>query len=275
MSKLSLQPHHIVNLYVWVDDIVSVIPKPHGGHPLILRDSEVITILIWNALILRQKTIKDLHRSVVHCYHAEFPKLPGYEGFLKQCHRVTPLMLVLLQQLLITKAPIRLMDSTMLPVCRNHRAKRYQVAKEITGWGKNWQGYHYGFKLHVSVDPEGRLCGVALTPANVYDAHAMPLILNEYAKLAVGDGTYNGGIMRRKIFEMYGTIVVAPPHPTQKKWLMAPWQEALLNARAKIECVFDELKEHLNIVSSFPRSVKGYLMHYIRILLAYQVATLS
>lgn len=275
MPNLSLQPHHIVNLYVWVDDLIPETPKPNGGHPLTLRDSEVITILIWNALILRQKTIKDLHRSLAHCYSSEFPLMLGYEGFLKQCHRVTPLMLFLLQQLLQTTAPVRLMDSTMVPVCRNHRVANYRVAKEVTGWGKNWQGFHYGFKLHISVNPKGQLCGLALTPADRYDGHSMPLILNEHTKVAVGDGTYNGSIMRRKVFEMYGTIVVAPPHPSQKKWLMTPWQEALLDMRAKVECVFDDLKEHLNLVTSFPRSVKGYLMHYVRIILAYQVAALS
>lgn len=275
MPSLSLQPHHIVDLYVWVDDGLPVIPKPKGGHPLTLRDSEVITILIWNALILRQKTIKDLHRSIEHCYQSEFPLMPGYEGFLKHAHRVTPLVLLLLQHLLHQTAPVRLMDSTMIPVCRNHRADSYRVAREITGWGKNWQGFHYGFKLHVSVDPEGKLCGVALTPADVYDGHMMPKILNQYAEVAVGDGTYNGSIMRKKVFELYGTIVVAPPHPSQKKWLLAPWQEAMLNMRAKVETVFDYLKEHLNLVSSFPRSAKGYLMHYARILLAYQVACLG
>lgn len=159
--------------------------------------------------MLKQKTIKDLHRSLEHCYRSEFPTFPGYEGFLKHCHRTAPLMLTLLQQLLRTTTPVRLMDATMIPVCRNHRADSYRVAKELVGWGKNWQGFHYGFKLHISVDLEGRLCGVALTPANVYDAHAMPLILNKYTKVAVGDGTYNGGIMRAKMFKLYGTVVVA------------------------------------------------------------------
>jgi hypothetical protein len=52
---------------------------------------------------------------------------------------------------------------------------------------------------------------------------------------------------------------------------MAEWQEKLLNLRAKVECTFDALKEHLPLVSSFPRSVNGYLLHYVRILLGYQM----
>ena len=35
--------------------------------------------------------------------------------------------------------------------------------------------------------------------------------------------------------------------------------------------VFDYLKEHMELVSSFPRSVAGLVLHYVRILLAYQI----
>lgn len=39
----------------------------------------------------------------------------------------------------------------------------------------------------------------------------------------------------------------------------------------KIEATFDLLKELLPLVSSFPRSVNGCLLHYVRILLGYQM----
>jgi hypothetical protein len=45
----------------------------------------------------------------------------------------------------------------------------------------------------------------------------------------------------------------------------------LLHMRSKIESVFDYLKEHLHLVSSFPRSMAGFILQYVRILLAYQI----
>jgi hypothetical protein len=36
---LSLQPNHITDLYVFVDDLLPSIPKPKGGRPLILGDN--------------------------------------------------------------------------------------------------------------------------------------------------------------------------------------------------------------------------------------------
>jgi hypothetical protein len=273
---LSLHPQHITDLFVGIDDLV---PQPErsplGGRPAVLTNSELITLLVWNALVLHQKTIKDLHTFTTFYLRAEFPKLPQYEGFLAHCHRVTPVMFSLLQFLLCADAPIKLLDSTMLPVCKLKRADRHKVARGIAAFGKNHQGWHYGFKLHVSITPDGKLCAAVLTPANIHDAQVMPRLLNQKTKLAVGDSTYGASVMGRLIWEHYGTIIIAPPHYKQKKKVMAAWQYLLLNIRSKIEAVFDVLKEHLHLVSSFPRSPFGYLVHYVRILLGYQIMALA
>jgi hypothetical protein len=167
------------------------------------------------------------------------------------------------------------MDSTMLPVCKLHRADEHKVAKNIAQFGKNHQGWHYGFKLHASTNLSGALSGIALTPASVYDAQMEHLLLNTECRLAVGDTLYGARVMRERMWRRYGTIIIAPPHPKQKRKVATPWQIDLLNIRSKIESVFDYLKEHLHLVTSFARSVNGYLLHYVRILLAYQIMALS
>lgn len=272
---LSLQSHHITDLFVWVDDLVAKHSYPCGGRPPYLTDSELVTVLIWNAVVLRQKTLKDLHRSLCLYHQRDFPKVPKYKGFVAACHRLLPVCVTFLQQILCSQAPVRIMDSTMLPVCTNARASSHRVAKKLAAWGKNYQGWHYGFKLHASIDGVGRLCGVALTPANVYDAQMMPKILNRHTKFAVGDNHYAARVMGRKIWNAYGTVVIGPPHPTQTTKLTGPWQILLLNHRSKIESTFDYLKQHLNLVTSFARSLNGYFLHYIRILLGYQSLHLS
>lgn len=273
---LSLHPQHITDLFVGIDDLV---PKqaasPLGGRPSVLTNSELITLLVWNTLVLHQKTIKDLHTFTSFYLRNEFPRLPKYEGFLAQCHRLTPVMFCLLQYLLCTDAPIKLVDSTMLPVCKLKRADRHKVAAQIAQFGKNHQGWHFGFKLHVSLTPDGKLCAVVLTPANIHDAQVMPHLVNKQTKVAIGDSHYGAAVMGRLIWEQYGCVIVAPPHYTQKKKLMAAWQHLFLNLRSKIEAVFDVLKEHLHLVTSFPRSMFGYLTHYVRILLGYQIMALG
>lgn len=271
---LSLPSDYIVDLFVWLDDTLPA-PAPRRGRPSVLRDSELLTILIWNTLVLQQKTIQELYSSVQRYHAREFPHLPRYSAFVDHCHRLLPACLTLLQQILCTDAPLRLMDSTMLPVCKRHRANDHKTCKNIADFGKNHQGWHYGFKLHTSINPAGQLCGLVFTPASYSDTQQIPKITNERTRIVVGDTLYGASVMRAHIWKRYGTIIVAPPYPQQKTKLMAPWQFQLLRLRSKIESVFDVLKEHLHLVTSFARSVQGYLFHYVRILLAYQIMALS
>lgn len=269
-----LQKHHITDLYVLVDELLPKESNPLGGRPTILNDSELITILLWNTIIVKQKTIRDIYNFIDDYHREEFPKLPTYSAFVRHCNRAIPLLLFLLRQTLKEQEKVRFMDSTMLEVCKLVRTDSHKVAKNIAKFGKNHQGWHYGFKLHASINKDGQFCGLALTPADVYDAQMMPKILNKNTKIAVGDSHYGARVMGRRIFEEYGTIIVAPPHFTQKKKIITWWQDMLLKMRPRIESVFGYLKERLSLVSSFPRSVKGYLFHYLRILLGYQVMTI-
>lgn len=273
---LFLSKHNIIELYCFVDNQLEEFEQKKSiGRPQLMKDSEIITAMIWNTVISKHMTIKDLHNHLLIYHQDDFPKLPKYNAFLNHCHRVAPKCLQLLESILVDNASVRIMDSTMLPVCKLHRTNSHKVAKNLAKFGKNWQGWHYGFKLHASIDLTGKLSGLALTPANIYDAQMMPKILNENCNVAVGDTLYGAKVMGRIIWEKYGTVIIAPPHPKQKRKISAPWQINLLNIRSKIESVFDILKSHLNLVTSFARSLKGYFVHYIRVLLSYQIMALS
>lgn len=272
---LALNKEDITKLFVWLDDNLPKVRSVSVGRPSSLKDSELLTLLIWNTLTVRQKLLTDIHKWAKMEYGKDFPSMPTYANFVKHIHRVLPKLIFALGSLLDNTAPFRIMDSTMLPVCRLVRADKHKVAKDKAKFGKNHQGWHYGFKLHLSIDLEGKIAGLAFTPANESDSQQMKKTLNRFAKVAVGDGGYTASRMQRSVWEKYGTIVISPPHPTQKRKIMAAWQHKLLLKRPKIESVFDYLKEHLHLVSSFPRSVEGYLVHYVRILLGYQVMACS
>ena len=56
------------------------------------------------------------------------------------------------------------------------------------------------------------------------------------------------------------------------KGLASLEQREQLKGRSIIEMVFSVLKDRLGLVTSLPRSLDGYLTHYILLLLAYQLA---
>jgi hypothetical protein len=268
-----LHSHSLIPLFVLVDDSLPI--QPHTrGRKATLRDSEVVTILVFNLFTCQQQTIRQIYDWVYQYHHSDFPTLPNYQNFLKHCHRVIPQISYILDSLLASEAKLRFMDSTMLEVCRLVRRKFHRVARGYAHTGHNWQGEHYGFKLHASVDNDGKLCAYVFSSAVAHDSRAIPYLVNEHTRVAVGDSGYRSAL-HKKLNRMYGTIFVVPPHYKQQKQLMTKSQWKLLKRRPKIETVFDYLKEHLHLQSSFPRSMQGYALHYLRVLLGYQLLQLG
>jgi len=274
----TLQRNNIVDVFVWVDDAVASLPqtKPteKGGRPSVLRDSELLTMLIWDSLTEPHKTLRSIYVWIAREYRDCFPRLPRYQNFVAHSHRLLPVLAELLRTTLSTAAPLRFVDSTMLPVCRLVRADRHRVARGVAAFGRNHQGWHYGFKLHASIDHCGGLAAVWFTGANEADVLQLKHLVNTMANVVVGDAGYTAKVTRRHIWRDYRCAVISPPRPKQI-WTMATWQHTLLHLRPKIEAVFGKLKEHSFLVSSFPRSVQGYALHYIRTLLGYQMREVS
>lgn len=266
----NLQIQDITDLYVFVDDIVE--KRQNFGRPSVLSDSEIVTILVWCSHFLKMKHIKSIHQFIQKYHQGDFPKIPDYSNFIRHGQRMIPLISKILAGTFDESAEIRFADSTMIQVCKLIRADSHKVARGLANFGKNWQGWHFGFKLHGSINMEGQLCGIHFTPASFHDAQSLPYLIHGETKIIVGDGTYNATVMREKLWREHGVFVLAPPHPKQTTKIMAWWQKALLEARPRIESVWDILKEHQHLVSSFPRSVLGYLFHYLRILLTYQLS---
>lgn len=269
MQNPLISVQDITDLYVIVDDCLQ---KTYiTGRPSVLTDSEMITIILWATARLRSRTIRDIYDFIGLYHSSDFFPMPDYSSFVRHCNRLNPILLGLIQEGLETDASIQFVDSTMLPVCKLVRANSHRVARDVATFGKNHQGWHYGFKLHATVDGNGRLCGIFFTPASFHDAQALPHLIRDRVRIVVGDGGYTARVMSRRMWEEKGTYILSPPHPKQRKKLITAWQYLLMRARPKIECAFDYLKNHLCLVSSFPRSVGGYFFHYLRNILAYQL----
>src|ERR687895_2060549 len=67
-------------------------------------------------------------------------------------------------------------------------------------------------------------------------------------------------------------LTTTDPAKENRKGLASLEQREQLKGRSIIEMVFSVLKDRLGLVTSLPRSLDGYLTHYILLLLAYQLA---
>lgn len=179
-----------------------------------------------------------------------------------------------LQGLLSSGAKLRFLDSTMLEVCRLVRRGWHKVARGFARTGYKWQGQHFGFKLHLSVDNDGKICAFVFSDAATHDSRAIPYLVDSSTEVAVGDSGYRSAL-NKKLHKRWGTIFIVPPHYKQRKQIITRSQLKLLRRRPKIETVFDYLKQHLHLQNSFPRSMQGYALHYLRVLLGYQLLQLG
>lgn len=221
MSTLESQP--ITDLYCLVDSLVPQVQKPSGGRPQLLSDAELVTSLLWKGLTVQQHTLKDIWKWLRREQKQNFPRVPKYKGFLAHCHRNLKVLASLLEKLLLTTSRIRLVDSTVLQVCKLSRADSHKVAGEVASFGKNGSGWHFGFKLHATFNPDGLLAAFCFTPANESDVMQLPRLVEENM-VAVGNAGYTARVMRGKLWREKRCLVVSTPRQKQNSQVLTNWQ---------------------------------------------------
>lgn len=111
-----LPVHTITDVYCIIDDLITEPAKLKRGCPPTLRYSEIITMLIWNVLVIRQQTLKDVYRVICQYHTTDFPHIPPYNRFIDHCHRAIPLMVLLVRNTLCTKRRL----SLLIPPCSKY-----------------------------------------------------------------------------------------------------------------------------------------------------------
>jgi hypothetical protein len=98
-----LHSHSLIPLFVMVDDSLPA-QSVGRGRKATLRDSEVVTILVFNLFTCQQQTIRQIYDWTLQYHGSDFPNLPTYQNFLKHCHRIVPQLSYILDGLLRSEA---------------------------------------------------------------------------------------------------------------------------------------------------------------------------
>ena len=256
-------------LFCLLDDFLALLPKPNralisgrnpAGRPANLTSSEVLTLGNWKAFY----ALMDAG------FRQEFPKLPCYETLLRQINAHGPLGLLLLIALLgRQEGPgTYALDATAIPVSRHRRQAK--VVRQWAAWGKDSdRHWFFGFKLHAVCDPRGQLVSLRITPGNLADVTQAEALLSQLRGLVVADAAYISTPLREKLWEL-GLLLLTPLRKNMKG-LASLEQTQHFSRRSIIETVVSVLKDRLGLVTSLPRSLDGYLSHYVLVLLAYQL----
>jgi hypothetical protein len=263
-------------LYTFVDDFFQVLFHSSLGKKLRhfwenkrgpkkkLTLSEVVTLNLLR-YSMRVQDLKTFHRIAGTHYRRYFPDLPNYENFLKATNRSGLFISLFVKYLLHVNSlgnKEHFVDSTDVPVCKNHNIYKYRVAKEIAARGKTSKGWFYGFKLHGVCNSEGDLESIFFTPGNVHDNRVLKNLIVNLEGIFVCDAGY---LLNKeeveKFFEAEKLLYIATRN--NMKRLMTKAQHQLFKRRSVIENVWNTLKERMNMAYSFARGIHGLFRHYM------------
>jgi hypothetical protein len=108
------------------------------------------------------------------------------------------------------------------------------------------------------------------TTATTIERSILSEFLDElHDSIIVGDAGYLSSELDLKAHKNNNILLTAKR--LNMKTLATIWQNKCMNMRSRIETVFDVLKERHKLITSLPRSLHGYLAHYIRCLFGYMV----
>lgn len=165
---------------------------------------------------------------------------------------------------------VKFTDATDIPVCLNKNAKRHRTMDGLAAWSKTGKGWFYGLKLHLSADLHGTVLAVKFTPGNSDDRAIFRKMNAKIRGLFVADAGYVSSDLARTFHREGERVLIAAVRANMRKVATA-WQIELLNLRMRVEIHFRVLKLCYGLVTSFPRSIDGYLTHYLSAVSAYLI----
>lgn len=264
----------LVTTYSVFNDLIVLLkletPKP--GNKPVLNLSEVASISIIKSRY-HIKDWKSLYRLLCEKFTDEFT-LPCYKNFVETMNRSSVKILMILNFLLQINteksSEIKLVDSTPLPVCKNIRIEYHKTMKEVASRSKGTMGWFYGMKLHAMSDTSGNLLKIKLTTGSRPDRDILREFLRDiYNSIIVADAGYCSKELESKAHRNNNILKTCKRN--NMKRIASQLDIDHLNLRNRVEVVFSVLKERLNVITSLPRSVKGYISHYIHVIFGYTI----
>lgn len=263
-----------ITIYHTLNTIVSRIFKtlklndrehPKGRKPK-LTNSEAVT-----CAILKQKQNIATKKSLWEILE---PPL-SYQKFVNALNRVAPYLARITAALLSLAQRdahlIKFTDATDIPVCLIKNARHHKTMEGLAAWSKTGKGSFFGLKLHLSADVKGKALALKFTPGNSDDRAIFKKMNKKLKGLFIADAGYVSKDLERDFFIENERMIITAMRSNMKKVATAA-HIALLNLRMRVEIHFRVLKLCYGLVTSFPRSIDGYLGHYLSAICAYLVA---
>ena len=258
----------LVSLYVLVDDWWQQTHPPASrrpGRPPSLSSSEVLTLAVISQWP-RFRSERDFFRFADAHLREYFPNLLSHGQLNRRIRALESELRALQQELAETLVDgsriYHVLDTTLIPAIVRVRACRKGLFAGQATFGRSVSKteWIYGFKVALSVTPEGVITAFGLAPANCDERPIGEfLVASDGHDAFLADKGFSSVEWERQWLEEYGALVAATPQKSARRaWL----QEACRWAAGKrqfIEGVIWQLKDYFGLERHRAKTMNGLL----------------
>jgi hypothetical protein len=265
-------------LYVLVDDwwkLEHSSEPPRAGRPALLTDPEVITLAIL-AQWPRFRSERDFWRFAQAHLRPYFPNLCSQSQLNRRVRSLEPdlrhFQRAMARMLCGVSEVYHVLDTTLIPAIVRVRASRKGLFAGQATFGRSASKteWVYGFKVALSVSPEGVICAFGLAEA-ASDVRPIGefLIIEDSQEVYLADKGFTGVQWERRWSDLYGALVAATPKDNSKRAWAKTDRRWASGKRQIIEGVIDQLKDIFALERHRAKTLGGLLARLAAKMAAY------
>jgi Transposase DDE domain len=268
----------LVSLYVLVDDwwkLEHSSEPPKAGRPALLTDPEVITLAIL-AQWPRFRSERDFWRFAWAHLRPYFPKLCSQSQLNRRVRSVEPdlrdFQRAQARTLCGVSEVYHVLDTTLIPAIVRVRASRKGLFAGQATFGRSASKteWVYGFKVALSVSPQGVICAFGLAEAASDDRPIGDfLIIEDSHEAYLADKGFTGVQWERRWLDVYGALVAATPKDNSDRAWAKTDRRWASGKRQIIEGVIDQLKDLFALERHRAKTLGGLLARLAAKMAAY------
>jgi hypothetical protein len=258
----------LVSLYVLVDDWWQRTHPPaprKPGRPPSLSASEVLTLAVLSQWP-RWRSERDFFRFAEVHLREYFPNLLSYGQLNRRIRSLEPEIRALQRGLAETLAEpqevYHLLDTTLIPAVVRVRACRKGLFAGQAAFGRcvSKTEWVYGFKVALSVTPQGVITTFGLAPANCDERPIGEfLVASDGHDAFLADKGFSSVEWERRWLEEHGALVAATPQKSARRAWPEEYCQWAAGKRQLIEGVIWQLKDYFGLERHRAKTMGGLL----------------
>jgi hypothetical protein len=241
----------------------------------LLTDPEVITLAIL-AQWPRFRSERDFWRFAQAHLRPYFPNLCSQSQLNRRVRSLEPdlrhFQRAMARMLCGVSEVYHVLDTTLIPAIVRVRASRKGLFAGQATFGRSASKteWVYGFKVALSVSPEGVICAFGLAEAASDDRPIGEfLIIEDSQEVYLADKGFTGVQWERRWSDLYGALVAATPKDNSKRAWAKTDRRWASGKRQIIEGVIDQLKDIFALERHRAKTLGGLLARLAAKMAAY------